>query len=156
MDDNANIKYLVRNSLNLGNYSDWLIVVDNADDPNILLEGISDRSQPGRLYLPRSNRGSIIFSQHEAGRRLSAWRRAMSWSSKICAGWGEAIDGKRNLNKALLNDESAISKASYELVPWTSASGPKFQPTGSGYENGPEEKLAADFPPLGRRQVKGN
>jgi hypothetical protein len=42
MDDNADIKHLVRNSLNSGGSSDWLIVVDNADDPNILLEGISD------------------------------------------------------------------------------------------------------------------
>src|SRR3984885_8314565 len=36
-DDNADIKHLVRNSLNSGSSSDWLMVVDNADDPNILL-----------------------------------------------------------------------------------------------------------------------
>ena len=56
-DDIADIKHLVRNSLNSGGSSDWLMVVDNADDPNILLEDMSDGLQSGRLYdyLPRSN-----------------------------------------------------------------------------------------------------
>jgi hypothetical protein len=41
-DDNANIKLLVKNSLNSGGASDWLMVIDNADNPNILLEDMCD------------------------------------------------------------------------------------------------------------------
>jgi hypothetical protein len=47
IDTNADIKQLVINSLNSSGSGDWLIVVDNADNPDILLEGMSNELQSG-------------------------------------------------------------------------------------------------------------
>lgn len=36
-DNNADVKQLVKNKLDSGDFGDWLMVIDNADDPSILL-----------------------------------------------------------------------------------------------------------------------
>ena len=62
--DNADVKQLVKNGLNSGDFRNWLMVVDNADDPNVLLGNTNDDLQAGRLYnyLPHSDWGSILFT----------------------------------------------------------------------------------------------
>ena len=110
-DDNADVKHLVRNSLNSGS-SDWLMVVDNADDPNILLEGMSDGPQSGRLYdfLPRSDRGSILFTTRgrKAAERLTQGNvLELEDMSRVEA---KQLMARRISNKALLDDESATNK----------------------------------------------
>ena len=111
-DDNADIKQLVRNSLNSGGCSHWLMVVDNADDPNVLLEDISDGLQSGRLYdyLPRGDQGSILFTTRgrKAAERLTPGNvLELEDISKVEA---KQLISQRILNKALLNDESATDK----------------------------------------------
>jgi tetratricopeptide (TPR) repeat protein len=66
-DDNANVKQLVKNSLNSGDFGDWLMVVDNADDSSVLLDSTNDDQREGRLYdyLPRSDRSSIVFTTRD-------------------------------------------------------------------------------------------
>jgi hypothetical protein len=36
-DDNANVKQLVKDWLDAGGFGDWLMIIDNADDPSVLL-----------------------------------------------------------------------------------------------------------------------
>jgi hypothetical protein len=99
-------------SLNSDGSSDWLMVVDNADDPNILLEGESDGPQSGRLYdyLPRSEQGSILFTTRcrkaaellMLGNVLELDDMSMVEAKQLMT--------KRILNKASLHDESATNK----------------------------------------------
>jgi hypothetical protein len=98
--------------MNSGDSSDWLMVVDNADDPNIILEGESDGPQSGRLYdyLPRSDRGSILFTTRgrKAAERLTPGNvLELEDMSRLEA---KQLMARRILNKALLNDESATNK----------------------------------------------
>jgi tetratricopeptide (TPR) repeat protein len=62
--NNADVKQLVKNSLNSDDFGDWLMVIDNADDPGVLLDSTNDDPRAGRLYdyLPHSDRGSILFT----------------------------------------------------------------------------------------------
>jgi hypothetical protein len=111
-DDNADIKYLVRNSLNSACSSNWVMIVDNADDPNILLEGMSDRPQSGRLYdyLLCSDRGSILFITR--GRKAAECLipgnvLELEDMSRLEA---KQLIARQILNQVLLNDKSATNK----------------------------------------------
>ena len=111
-DDNADIKHIVRDSLNSDSSSDWLMVVDNADDPNVLLDVVSDGPQSGRLYdyLPRRDRGSILFTTRgrKTAERLTPGNvLELDDISRIEA---KQLMARRILNKALLNDENATNK----------------------------------------------
>jgi hypothetical protein len=88
------------------------MVVDNADNPDILLEGMSNEPQSGRLYdyLPRGDRTSILFTTRgrKAAERLTPGNfLELEDMSKDEA---KQLMERRILNKALLNDESALRK----------------------------------------------
>jgi tetratricopeptide (TPR) repeat protein len=61
-DDNADIKQLVKEALK--NMGDWLMIVDNADDPDVLMNrSDSDPGSPRLLdYIPYNNKGKVIFT----------------------------------------------------------------------------------------------
>jgi hypothetical protein len=63
-DDNADIKQLVKNALNSDNAGRWLMIVDNADDPRVLIGGAGGDPRSGRLfdYLPNGNGGKILLT----------------------------------------------------------------------------------------------
>jgi tetratricopeptide (TPR) repeat protein len=64
-DDKADVKKLVQNHLSLESAGQWLLVFDNADDMDMWI----DRSAPNssRLidFLPKSTRGSILFTTRD-------------------------------------------------------------------------------------------
>jgi tetratricopeptide (TPR) repeat protein len=62
-DSQVNVKDLVKSYLSDENFGPWLIVVDNADDVDVLF-GDSKSHDQGQLisYLPRSCRGCVIFT----------------------------------------------------------------------------------------------
>ncbi|KAH8800760.1 hypothetical protein F5884DRAFT_537301 [Xylogone sp. PMI_703] len=60
-DDNADIKQLVKSALNLDSMGHWLMIVDNADDPGVLM-GRNLGSGQLRDYLPSNPHGQIIFT----------------------------------------------------------------------------------------------
>ena len=63
-DENANIKQLVKEALSMDSRRDWLMIVDNTDDPSVLLRRLNCDLGDVRLhdYLPRSTRGKILFT----------------------------------------------------------------------------------------------
>lgn len=67
-DDKADIKKLIKEALSQEGAGDWLLIIDNADDQDLLFgdTALSD-------YLPSSRRGSILFTtrNREAAVRLS-------------------------------------------------------------------------------------
>jgi tetratricopeptide (TPR) repeat protein len=63
-DDNADVKKLVQETLSSESVDDWLMIVDNADDREVLLSTTNSGSKPTRIsdYLPRNDRGAILFT----------------------------------------------------------------------------------------------
>jgi hypothetical protein len=61
-DDNADVKRLVKKRLK--SRSDWLLIIDDADDASVFLSASDDDPKSRRLldYLPHSDRGKIIFT----------------------------------------------------------------------------------------------
>ena len=62
-DDNADVKKLVKEALSSSGGHEWVMIVDNADDGRVLMESLGTSTGLARLlnYLPRSDRGKIIF-----------------------------------------------------------------------------------------------
>lgn len=60
-DDNADVKQLVQRELSGESSGEWLMIVDNADDVDVLFQKDTDDT---RLvdYLPNSRRGSLLFT----------------------------------------------------------------------------------------------
>nr|POE94467.1 vegetative incompatibility protein het-e-1 [Quercus suber] len=63
-EENADVKKLVKENLNSHNDRTWLMIVDNADDIDILMQCIGDQPASARLYdyLPCSGRGKVLFT----------------------------------------------------------------------------------------------
>ncbi|KAJ4295505.1 hypothetical protein N0V90_007518 [Kalmusia sp. IMI 367209] len=64
VDDEFDIKKLVKARLSDEKFGQWLMIVDNADDISILLDYPIENSGKDRLmdYIPHSDQGSIIFT----------------------------------------------------------------------------------------------
>ena len=63
-DTSSDVKKLVKAKLSDECSGSWLMVIDNADDINILFDSLNDGGGPNRLidYLPYSRKGNIIFT----------------------------------------------------------------------------------------------
>ncbi|RDW91519.1 hypothetical protein BP5796_02684 [Coleophoma crateriformis] len=63
-DNGADIKALVRQKLSTESYGEWLLIIDNADNADVLLKAPDTASSFTSLlhYLPSSSLGSIIFT----------------------------------------------------------------------------------------------
>ncbi|PQE10546.1 hypothetical protein CJF31_00009284 [Rutstroemia sp. NJR-2017a BVV2] len=62
--DDADVMRLVKEALNSDIGRNWLMIVDNADDPEVLLSGTGrNQRSPGLFnYLPHSSSGKILFT----------------------------------------------------------------------------------------------
>ena len=111
-DDSADVKKLVQTTLDSENMADWLMIVDNADDHDVLLGVTDSGSKLVRLrdYLPRSSRGSILFTTRS--RKLA---EALTPSSALeVTDMGQAdveqLLMRRISKKILLDDEPAVNE----------------------------------------------
>ena len=110
-DGNADVKQLVKDSLNSGNFGDWLMIIDNADDPSVLLDSTNNEPQAGQLYdyLPRSGRGSILFTTRglKAAERLTQNVLALEDMTKAEA---KQLLARRIRKGTLLDDQSSTNE----------------------------------------------
>jgi tetratricopeptide (TPR) repeat protein len=111
-EDNADIKKLVKNALSSGSFGDWLIIVDNADDPGVLLETTDNDAMSARLSdcLPHSSNGTILFtsrSRKVAGDLTPSSVLELNDLSKAEA---RQLLARRLTKQTLLDDETAVDE----------------------------------------------
>lgn len=111
-DGNADVKKLVQTTLDSENMADWLMIVDNADDRDVLLGALDSNSKPARLrdYLPHSSRGAILFTTRS--RKIA---ETLTPSNVLEVTVMDQADVKQLLTrrmskKTLLNDEVALDE----------------------------------------------
>jgi hypothetical protein len=110
--DNADVKRLVQQALSSKGADDWLMIVDNADDYEVLLSKADSGSKPTRLsdYLPRSDRGAILFTTRS--RKVAA---ALTPSSVLrldgmSKGEARQLLSQHTTEQALCSDETAVDE----------------------------------------------
>ena len=112
VDDNADVKQLVKNSLNSGDFRDWLMVIDNADGPSVLLGSTNDNPRAGRLYdyLPHSDWGSILFTtrSRKAAERLT--QSSILELEDMTKAEAKQLIAQRIVKGTLLDDKSATNE----------------------------------------------
>jgi hypothetical protein len=112
INDNEDTKQLVKEALSSNSVCDWLMIVDNANDPRVLMDGAGGNLGSARLhdYLPYSSRGKILFttrSRKVAGDLTQSSVLALNDMSKTEA-W--QLLARRILNPALLDNGNAVEK----------------------------------------------
>ncbi|MCJ1446126.1 MAG: hypothetical protein MMC23_006631 [Stictis urceolatum] len=113
-DDNADVKQLLKNGLSSGSFGDWLMIADNADDTSVLFTKLNDERRSSRLidYLPRSERGSILFTTRDRKTAESLSKTNVLKLEDMSQAKAEAkqlIDLQVS-NKGLLDDDSAVDE----------------------------------------------
>lgn len=100
--DGADVKYLVKESLSKHTAGPWLLIVDNADDSEMLFERKYGENAKYALidYLPFSPNGSIIFTTRN---RKAAIKQAAN--NIIHVGMMENDVAREALSKSLLQPE---------------------------------------------------
>jgi tetratricopeptide (TPR) repeat protein len=109
-DNNTDVKGLVKKALRSDSVGQWLMVVDNADDPGVLMSSTDGDPGSARLldYLPHSNRGKILFttrSRRVAGDLTQNSILELHDMSKAEAG---QLLARRISKPALLDDGKAV------------------------------------------------
>ncbi|KAH8704321.1 kinesin light chain 1 [Phaeosphaeriaceae sp. PMI808] len=111
-DDNADIIKLVKEALSSGSLSNWLMIVDNADDLGVLSGSTNSDLKSARLAdcLPYSNRGTILFttrSRKVAGELTPSSVLELKDMNRAEAG---QLLARRITKQALLSDEVAVNE----------------------------------------------
>ncbi|KAF2687612.1 kinesin light chain 1 [Lentithecium fluviatile CBS 122367] len=111
-DDNADIGKLVKDTLSSGSPGDWLMIVDNADDPAVLLGTTDNDPFSARLSdrLPHSTSGTILFtarSRKAAGALTQSSVLGLSDMNQAEAG---QLLAQRITKPSLLDDEMAVAE----------------------------------------------
>jgi hypothetical protein len=111
-ENNADVGKLVKEALSSGKHGDWLMIVDNADDSEVLLGATKSNSKTERLVdcLPHSNNGSILFttrSRKVAGELTQSSILDLHDMSRAESG---QLLARRITKQTLLNDEQAVGK----------------------------------------------
>ena len=111
-DDNADVKQLVKNSLSSGDFRNWLMIVDNADDPSVLLGSTNDDSRAGQLYdyLPHSDWGSILFTTRGRKTAERLTQSSILELKDMTKAEAEQLLAQRIIKGTLLDDQSATNE----------------------------------------------
>lgn len=104
----ADVKMLVKNALSEVRSGSWLMVVDNADDAELLF-GAAGLS----AHLPFSNRGSILFTtrNHEIAARLEIPAQAIIHVAEM-----DGSEALGLLQKGLQEDQTSNTEAAKKLL----------------------------------------
>jgi tetratricopeptide (TPR) repeat protein len=111
-DDNADVKQLVYKEISKGSLGEWLMIVDNADDPQVLMGHLDGLSRPRRLidYLPRSDQGSILFTTRNRKTAEDITQSNVFGLDDMNTAEAKQLLARRISNSALLIDQTAIDE----------------------------------------------
>jgi tetratricopeptide (TPR) repeat protein len=111
-DPNADINKLVKDALSADSSGRWLMIVDNADDPAVLLSPVDGDPKSTRLgdYLPHSHRGAVLFTtrSRKAARTLTPGR--VLELKDMSQGEARELLTQHITEEALLDDSTAIDQ----------------------------------------------
>ncbi|KAJ4331909.1 hypothetical protein N0V87_008802 [Didymella glomerata] len=111
-DDNADVKKLVQQTLSSEGADDWLMIIDNADDPEVLLSETDSGSEPTRLsdHLPRSDRGAILFTTRSRKVAEALTPSSVLRLDDMSKGEARQLLTQRMTEQALCGDETAVDE----------------------------------------------
>jgi tetratricopeptide (TPR) repeat protein len=112
LDDNADVKQLVKKELSSGSSGDWLMVVDNADDSSVLLGKVDTDPRSTRLsdFLPRSDRGTILFTTRSRKAAENLTQTSIIKLDDMDRAEARQLIAQRLSEKELLQDERAVDE----------------------------------------------
>ncbi|KAI4592133.1 hypothetical protein KJ359_011508 [Pestalotiopsis sp. 9143b] len=115
-DDKADVKNLVKDHLSLESAGQWLLVFDNADDMDMWI----DRSAPNssRLidYLPKSARGSILFTTRDKKAAVKFAGRNIIELSEMDEAGGEQLLRSHLVDQDLLGNHGDMTALLTQLT----------------------------------------
>lgn len=111
-DDNADIKNLVKETLSSDGLNDWLMIVDNADDPGVLLGATDTDLKSTRLsdYLPSSGRGRILFTTRNRKMARDLTHSAVLELHEMSKAEARQLIALHITKKPLLDDERTVNE----------------------------------------------
>jgi hypothetical protein len=91
-------------------FGEWLMIVDNADDLDILFEKLDDSSNAARLfdYLPRSRKGSIVFTTRTRKAAVHQVENRVLELGELSEVEAKEVLGKRLIRKNQLDDNKVV------------------------------------------------
>ncbi|KAF3020305.1 hypothetical protein E8E14_013529 [Neopestalotiopsis sp. 37M] len=115
-DDKADVKRLVQEHLSRESAGQWLLVFDNADDMDMWI----DKSAPdsGRLidYLPKSGRGSILFTTRDKKAAVKFAGRNIIELSEMDEAGGEKLLRSHLVDQDLLENSGDVTALLTQLT----------------------------------------
>jgi tetratricopeptide (TPR) repeat protein len=111
-DSNANINKLVHDTLSADSSGSWLMIVDNADDPEVMQGVVSGDLRSARLsdFLPRSRQGAILFTTRSRKAARTLTPDHVLELKDMSQAEAKQLLGQRVTEKALLDDLLAIEQ----------------------------------------------
>jgi tetratricopeptide (TPR) repeat protein len=111
-DSNANINKLVKDTLSADSSGSWLMIVDNADDPEVMQGVVSGDLRSGRLsdFLPRSRQGAILFTTRSRKAARTLTPDHVLELKDMSQAEARQLLVQRVTEKALLDDSLAIEQ----------------------------------------------
>ncbi|OCK72842.1 kinesin light chain 1, partial [Lepidopterella palustris CBS 459.81] len=111
-DNNADIKGLVKKALSSDSLGQWLMVVDNADDPGVLMGRTIGDPELARLldYLPYSSRGKILFTTRSRKAAKDLTPSKVLELNNMGKAEARQLLARRISKKKLLNNEESVVK----------------------------------------------
>lgn len=107
--DMEDAKQLVRQYLGSGQSGKWLLIVDNADDADIVC-GTDEANDDGRYsYLPQSDTGRILFTSRSRSVAVTVARSEVVEVSQMSHGEAVEFLKKSLVDDAVMADEGAIT-----------------------------------------------
>jgi tetratricopeptide (TPR) repeat protein len=111
-DPNTNINKLVKEALSADSLGRWLMIVDNADDPGVLLGLVDSDPKSPRLidYLPHSHRGAILFTTRSRKAAGTLTPGSMLGLTDMSQDEARELLTQHIREEALLDDSKAIDQ----------------------------------------------
>jgi tetratricopeptide (TPR) repeat protein len=110
-DPNANVNLLVQAALSRGDSGRWILIIDNADDTNVLSKRGNDSGSMALVdYLPNSSTGSIVFTTRTRKAAISLAKNNIIQVKEMSRDSAVEVLRKTLLRNDLLSDEITVTR----------------------------------------------